>query len=67
VERDPGRAPMVTPCHGLGPVVLGDWIHVAGGGPVVGGGTQSSIHKPLRSVEEAALPGCARSGAGNRD
>ncbi len=39
------HAPMTTPRHGLGAVALGDWIHVAGGGPVVGGGMQSSIHE----------------------
>lgn len=39
------HAPMPTPRHGLGAAVLGDWIHVAGGGPVVGGGTQSALHE----------------------
>lgn len=39
------HAPMMTPRHGLGAAVLGDWIHVAGGGPVVGGSMQSSIHE----------------------
>jgi N-acetylneuraminic acid mutarotase len=44
------HAPMPTPRHGLGAVTLGEAIHVAGGGPVVGGGIQSSTH-------EAFLPG----------
>jgi hypothetical protein len=44
-DRWQHHAPMPTPRHGLGAVVLGDWIHVAGGGPVVGGGYQSSIHE----------------------
>jgi hypothetical protein len=44
-DRWQQHAPMPTPRHGLGAVVLGDWIHVAGGGPVVGGSTQSSIHE----------------------
>lgn len=39
------HAPMLTPRHGLGAVALGDWIHVAGGGPIVGGSMQSSIHE----------------------
>lgn len=39
------HAPMPTPRHGLGAAVLGRWIHVAGGGPVVGGGLQSSVHE----------------------
>lgn len=39
------HAPMVTPRHGLGAVVLGDWVHVAGGGPVVGGSHQTSVHE----------------------
>ncbi|MBE9604956.1 galactose oxidase [Acetobacteraceae bacterium H6797] len=44
------HAPMPTPRHGLGAVALEGRIHVAGGGPVVGGGIQSSVH-------EAFLPG----------
>ncbi|WP_159994646.1 kelch repeat-containing protein [Roseomonas sp. 18066] len=39
------HAPMPTPRHGLGAVALGDRIHVAGGGPVVGGGIQTSTHE----------------------
>ena len=39
------HAPMLTPRHGLGATLLGDWIHVAGGGPVLGGSTQSAIHE----------------------
>jgi N-acetylneuraminic acid mutarotase len=38
-------APMPTPRHGLGAVTLGDRIHVAGGGPVVGGMIQTSTHE----------------------
>jgi hypothetical protein len=38
-------APMMTPRHGLGAVALGDWILVAGGGPVMGGGIQSAVHE----------------------
>jgi N-acetylneuraminic acid mutarotase len=44
------HAPMPTPRHGLGAVTLGNRIHVAGGGPVVGGMIQTSTH-------EAFLPG----------
>ena len=44
------HAPMPTPRHGLGAVTLGERIHVAGGGPVVGGAIQTSTH-------EAFLPG----------
>lgn len=40
------HAPMPTPRHGLGAALLGDsMIHVAGGGPIVGGSTQTSIHE----------------------
>jgi hypothetical protein len=38
-------APMPTPRHGLGAVTIGDYIHVAGGGPVMGGGVQSAVHE----------------------
>jgi N-acetylneuraminic acid mutarotase len=38
-------APMKTPRHGLGAVTIGDFIHVAGGGPVMGGGVQSAVHE----------------------
>jgi hypothetical protein len=39
------HAPMPTPRHGLGAALLGEWIHVAGGGPIVGGGIQTSVHE----------------------
>jgi len=39
------HAPTPTPRHGLGAAAIGDWIYVAGGGPVVGGGVQSSVHE----------------------
>lgn len=39
------HAPMKTPRHGLGAVSIGDFIHVAGGGPVMGGGVQSAVHE----------------------
>jgi hypothetical protein len=48
---DPARdawealAPMPTPRDGLGAVTLGDFIHVAEGGPVKGGGVQSAVHE----------------------
>lgn len=38
-------APMPTPRHGLGAVTIGDYVHVAGGGPVMGGGVQSAVHE----------------------
>jgi N-acetylneuraminic acid mutarotase len=38
-------APMPTPRHGLGAAVVGGAIYVAGGGPVMGGGVQSSVHE----------------------
>ncbi|MCI0752372.1 Kelch repeat-containing protein [Teichococcus vastitatis] len=44
-DRWQSHAPMPTPRHGLGAVTLGNWIHVAGGGPVVGGGIQTSTHE----------------------
>ena len=36
-------APMMTPRHGLGAAAVGDYIVVAGGGPVMGGGVQSAV------------------------
>lgn len=36
---------MMTPRHGLGAALVGDAIHVAGGGPIMGGGVQSAIHE----------------------
>jgi hypothetical protein len=38
---------MPTPRHGLGAVTLGNFIHVAGGGPGMGGGVQSAVHEAL--------------------
>lgn len=35
---------MPTPRNGLDAVLVGDAIHVAGGGPVMGGGVQSAVH-----------------------
>ena len=37
--------PMPTPRHGLGAVAIGRTIYVAGGGSVMGGGIQTSIHE----------------------
>lgn len=39
------HTPMPTPRHGLGAAPLSEWIHVAGGGPIVGGGLQSAVHE----------------------
>ncbi len=39
------HAPMPTPRHGMGAVTIGDWIYVAGGGPVVGGGIKTAVHE----------------------
>ena len=39
------HAPMTTPRHAVGAVALGDWIHVAGGGAVLGGAVQSAVHE----------------------
>lgn len=38
-------APMKTPRHGLGAVTIGNMIHVAGGGPIMGGSVQSAVHE----------------------
>jgi N-acetylneuraminic acid mutarotase len=38
-------APMPTPRHGLGAATLGNFVHVAGGGPIMGGGVQSAVHE----------------------
>lgn len=39
------HAPMITPRHAVAAVAIGDWIHVAGGGAVLGGAVQSAIHE----------------------
>jgi N-acetylneuraminic acid mutarotase len=39
------HAPMPTPRHAVGAAALGDWIHVAGGGAVLGGAVQSAVHE----------------------
>jgi hypothetical protein len=39
------HAPMPTPRDGLGAAAIGDFIHVAGGGPDMGGGMQSAVHE----------------------
>jgi hypothetical protein len=44
-DRWEAYAPMLTPRHGLGAVAIGEFIHVAGGGPVMGGGVQSAVHE----------------------
>jgi hypothetical protein len=44
-DRWEAYAPMLTPRHSLGAVAIGESIHVAGGGPVMGGGVQSAVHK----------------------
>jgi hypothetical protein len=44
-DRWEAYAPMLTPRHGMGAVVLGDSIYVAGGGPQMGGGVKSAINE----------------------
>lgn len=39
------HSPMLTPRHGMGAVVLGEAIYVAGGGPQMGGGVKSAINE----------------------
>lgn len=39
------HAPMPTPRHGMGAVTIGDFIYVAGGGPIVGGGIKTAVHE----------------------
>ena len=39
------HAPMTIPRHAVGAVTIGDWIYVAGGGAVLGGGVQSAVHE----------------------
>jgi hypothetical protein len=38
-------APMTTPRHELGAVAIGDYIHLAGGGPIMDGDVQSAVHE----------------------
>jgi N-acetylneuraminic acid mutarotase len=42
------HAPMPIPRHGMGAVTIGEWIYVAGGGPIVGGGIKTSVHEAYR-------------------
>jgi hypothetical protein len=44
-DRWEAYAPRPTPRHGLGAAVVGRAIHVAGGGPIVGGSVQSAVHE----------------------
>jgi hypothetical protein len=39
------HAPMITPRHAVGSAAIGDWIYVAGGGPMTGGSMQSAINE----------------------
>jgi N-acetylneuraminic acid mutarotase len=39
------HAPMPTPRHGMGAVTIGEWIYVAGGGPIVGGAIKTAVHE----------------------
>ncbi len=39
------HAPMPTPRHAVGAALLGERIHVAGGGAVTGGAVQSAVHE----------------------
>lgn len=39
------HAPMPTPRHAVAAVTIGDWVFVAGGGAVLGGGVQSAVHE----------------------
>lgn len=34
-----------TPRHAVAAVTIGDWIHAAGGGAVLGGMVQSALHE----------------------
>lgn len=39
------HAPMPTPRHGMGAVTIGDFVYVAGGGPIVGGAVKTAVHE----------------------
>ncbi|WP_343074042.1 galactose oxidase [Microvirga zambiensis] len=43
------HAPMPTPRHAIAAVSIGDWIYVAGGGAVLGGAVQASVHEAWTS------------------
>ena len=45
MDRWQSHAPMITPRHAVGAVAIGDWVYVAGGGAVLGGGVQSAVHE----------------------
>jgi hypothetical protein len=36
---------MPAPRHAVGAAAIGNWIHVAGGGAVLGGAVQSTVHE----------------------
>jgi hypothetical protein len=44
-DRWEAHAPMLTPRHGMGAVAVGDAVHVAGGGPQMGGGVTSAVNE----------------------
>jgi len=52
-----------APRHGLGAVAIGDFIHVAGGGPVMGGGVQSAVHEAF-TLAQCVIPNEASVGRG---
>jgi N-acetylneuraminic acid mutarotase len=39
------HAHMITPRHAMGSATIGDWIYVAGGGPMTGGAVQSAVNE----------------------
>jgi N-acetylneuraminic acid mutarotase len=47
-NRWESHASMLTPRHGMGAVVIGDAIYVAGGGPQMGGGVKSAINEMFK-------------------
>jgi hypothetical protein len=49
-ERDAWEvhAPMRTPRHGMGAAAIGEWIYVAGGGPVQAVDSSRPITRPSR-------------------
>ncbi len=61
VSYDPATKPLGKPCahahprHGMGAVVMGKAIYVAGGGPQMGGGVKSAHQRGVQHGMRAGL------------
>lgn len=53
---DAGQSHAPMPRHGLGAAVLAEWMQVAGGGPIVGGGLQTAVHAAFTPGGDGSFP-----------